>query len=204
MSDYDESDAYNAEDAASFEDWREEQNELDSIGVARTRRHYVVLEDDGTTLVVYTDEDDDPVVEIGDWKEGETLAERNARLLAQNDAAAQAARPEGTESNPTIGLPTRAPRMKARGLGDDENAIRDFFELAARSVGFSFAELVRPARPGPPRAADRGRRDALAVIVARAREGGGKFEAIARVAGRSLATAAQLAADGRAAIDREA
>jgi hypothetical protein len=136
------------------------------------------------------DESDSLLYHVGvdDWAAGETLAERNARILKRNDADRQAARP-GDEIKP---------HRPAAFDANDAAALRLFFRRGAEAAGLTFGQLVRTMPPGRPSETDKRRRDVLARLVAQARdERQAKVETIAQVIGRPIVTVHQLASDGR-------
>jgi hypothetical protein len=178
-------------DGDSFEEWN----------------HYEPPEDEG-----WLDPDVARPPVVDDLRPGETLDERNARLIRQQDRERQADRPEGTKSNPppdrlvvyVEGKPyalggERPTRSRIRGsavkvtdaegteswreIGVDDEAIRAFVEAHGLERGFSLEDLRRPFRAGRQRPKERLRRRVLAEIVTAADDAGAKTSALEKVLG---------------------
>lgn len=162
-----------------------------------------VESDDGDTIEVWVDYSVAPAV--GGLRDGETIEERNARVLAVNEAERRAARPG--DVMPTVdGKPLRRAAKVARPPraldATDEAATRLFFRRGAEAAGLTFTELVRKRSPGrtaeAEAEAEKARRDVLARLVLQARdERQTRVETIAVVIRRPIVTVHQLAADGR-------
>jgi hypothetical protein len=130
---------------------------------------------------------------------GETLEERNARLLQLNAEQRQLDRPEGTVSDPRldelvrVARPTDRIRGSAvrvvaadggeswREIGKDTAALVLFVQAHGQERGFSLEELRRPFSAGRPRPKERFRRKVLGDIVAAAKAAGAKTSAIEAV-----------------------
>jgi hypothetical protein len=153
---------------------------------------------------------------IGDLRAGETVEDRNRRILDANKLQRENARPgELTlESTKAAGdgratlLPRRAGAAVPRGtilhqrtrLAATTFATDDELRLfLAERTDRDFAELIRPTPRGGLNAEERERRAELARLVAEARAAGAGYEPLKRVLGRSLATVHQLARDGQSA-----
>jgi hypothetical protein len=139
---------------------------------------------------------------VGDLRPGETLEQRNARLIAEQEHEKQADRPEGTEYNPLpdriLGLFKPAePVIRGaavrvinsdgietwRDLRTDEDATQTFFEVRAGERGLTLADLQRRFPPGRPKPKDRYRRQVVAEILEEAFAAGAKTSTIERVLG---------------------
>jgi hypothetical protein len=125
---------------------------------------------------------------VGDHQAGETIDERNARILAGNAAERQVDRPTGEARE----------RRAAAFDPSDAASLRLVFRRGAESEGLSLTELLRRTPPGRPTEEEKHRRDVLAKLVAQARdERQARVETIAEVINRPIVTVHQLAADGR-------
>jgi hypothetical protein len=165
-------------DEMSFEDWQHPE-----------------LEDDP-----WSDANEEAFVD--DLRPGETLEQRDARLLQRNADQREEDRPEGTEYNP---LPDRIlelfkpPEPVIRGsavkvidsdggetwrdLRTDEDATQTFFEARAEERGLTLADLQRHFPPGRPKSKDRYRRKVLAEILEEAFGAGAKTSTVEKVIG---------------------
>jgi hypothetical protein len=165
----------------------------------------------------WLDADQEPVVD--DLRSGETLEERDARLLQRNADEREEDRPEGTEYNPLpdhlaslgFGRSDRPTRANIRGnavkvitaegaeswrdLGTDEDAVRIFIEAHASESGLSMEDLRRRFRPGKPRTRERYRRRQLAEIVQAAVAAGAQQTMIGEVLGLAPPRVSELAND---------
>lgn len=173
-------------DAQAFDDWDQDE-----------------AEDAGNFWQPGDDEDN----AIDDWREGETLEQRNARLLAAAATARGAERPEGTANDPEMGasfsiLNARRGRehVSLGELGHDDAAIRSLLADLSASSPFTFAELVAPTPSGRLPEVEQERRNTLACGVAEARRQGAMVEALGRVLGRPRSTINALESRGRALL----
>lgn len=132
---------------------------------------------------------------------GESLEERNARLLAWSAEARESARPEGTVSDPPPDGLLRTPRPtdRVRGsavrivdpegneswrdIGTDTAALVLFVQAHGEDRGLSLRELRKPFAAGRPKARERFRRMVLSEIVIAAKSAGAKTGAIEHVLG---------------------
>jgi hypothetical protein len=141
-----------------------------------------------------------PVVD--DLRPGETLEQRDSRLLQRNADEREEDRPEGTEYNPRpdrildLVKPAepviRGSAVKVidsygvetwRDLRTDEQATQTFFEVRAEERGLTLADLRRRFPPGRPKPKDRYRRQVVAEIVEEAFGAGAKTSTIEKVLG---------------------
>jgi hypothetical protein len=155
----------------------------------------------------WLDDHDLPLV-VDDLHPGETIKQRNARLLEQQVRERGEDRSESTSYDPPpdpIVAELLRPRERYtdvirgsavkvidadgnetwRDIGNDDEALRQFIEAHARESGYSLDELRRRIPPGRPNARDRRRRVVLAEIVAAAKKAGAKNPAIERALGVS-------------------
>jgi hypothetical protein len=139
---------------------------------------------------------------VDDLRPGETLEERNARLLQRNADDREEDRGEGTQYDP---LPDRilelfkrpepvirGPAVKVidsdgvetwRDLRTDEDATQTFFEARAAERGLTLADLRRRFPPGRPKRKDRYRRKVVAEILEEAFGADAKTSAVEKVLG---------------------
>lgn len=141
--------------------------------------------------------DDDAEPQVDGWEPGETLQERNERILGRN----QADRERDQLVEPAPGEKIGGDALDApvhRFDVDDAASARRVLTAAAVDAGMSFADLVAPIPRGRLSASDKQRRDVLACAVAEVRERGATVHVVATVTGRALATVHLLEQRGRA------
>ena len=165
--------------------------------------------------VPFDDEDDLDSSLVADFLEGETLEERNERILARN---AEQREDDRSTTNDLL-VPVMKPRTRRRTsvvkvtrpegedwmeLGGDLGAIRTFVSMRAHARGADLAELVKPTPAGNLCEADRRRYDVLAIIAAEARARKANIEALGSVINRSsTGRVADLVARGKALLGQE-
>jgi hypothetical protein len=161
----------------------------------------------------YVDVHIPPVVD--DLRPGETIEDRNERLLAQAEQERQWDWPEASPPEPwpdrlieaftrreypTTGL-THGSAVRVidkdgnetwRDLRKDEEATRTFIEAHGRERGLSLAELQRKFRNGRPTPKERYRRQVLGEIFRAALEAGAKTAMVEKVLGHDRRRLAEL------------
>jgi hypothetical protein len=140
---------------------------------------------------------------LEDWRDDESVEERNARIRERDDATRQADRAGGTRSDPwpiahewAKERDRELERLPRHGeLGADAAAVRRFIRAELEAAGLDAESHLHPPPRGKPTAAARAVREALAPVVAAARAKGAKLEALAAATNRTVSTVEALLRD---------